>query len=131
MLTKILAFLLLLTLALLGFLSLYTKHTTSELKQANIQLSLSKNEINDLKKSITVQSKLADATEEAVTTAVVKTAEITQKTSDINKKIDKTTKEVKDGKIDPKFAAAAYVDSMWIAYCEANKSSTSANCTSK
>ena len=129
MLTKILAFLLLLTLALSAFLGIYNRHTDKQLKQVNAQLLQSRQEVVDLKSSIEKQSKISDMTEDVVTKAVVRTAEITKRTSSINQKIDKTSQEVKDGKIDPSFAAATYVDSMWDAYCEASPSSD--HCTAR
>lgn len=116
--------------AALSFLA-YARIQTSRLDKVSVQLSLTKEEIVGLKQSLAKQTKISDVTEDIVTNAVVKTAEIVQVTKSINGKVDKTAEEVKDGKINNSIATAAYVDSMWDAYCEASPYSTAKRCTTR
>lgn len=129
--TKILGFLLLSTSVAVLCLLAYAKHESNKLDIANVQLSLTQEEIKSLKASLTKQVKISDTTEEIMTNAVVKTAEITERAVEINNKVDTTSKEVNNGKINSAVASAAYVDSMWSAYCEASPSSTAKQCTSR
>lgn len=80
-------------------------------------------------KSLERRSIISDKTEDIVTSAVVKAQELTIKASNLRDKIDETKKGVGNGSISNTLADAAYIDSMWDAYCEAKPSSD--RCTSR
>lgn len=109
----------------------YAKIEKTKFEKVDTQLTQAKEDLSSLKSALDKQIKISDVTEEVVTNAVVKTAEITQASVKISKKVDKTNQEAKDGKINYNIASAAYVDSMWDAYCTATPTSTSSKCTSR
>ena len=80
-------------------------------------------------KSLAVRSVISDKTQDIVTKAVIKTQELTIKASNLRDKIDETKKGVDNGSISNAIADAAYVDSMWDAYCEAKPASP--HCTTR
>lgn len=89
--------------------------TQEQLKQAN--------------DSLRKQQAVATITDTVVTSAVEKTKVATKKTQETVKKVDIITKQVANETISSADADAAYVDSMWEAYCEAKPASD--KCTSR
>lgn len=80
-------------------------------------------------KSLERRSTISDKTEDIVTSAVVKTQELTIKASNLRDKIDETKKGVDNGSVNNAIADATYISSMWDAYCEAKPSSD--RCTTR
>jgi len=111
--------------ALLLFSCHEVKHNVvvkTQLKEATANVVLAN-------KSLQTRSVMSDKTEDIVTKAVIKTQELTIKASNLRDKIDETNKGVGNGSISNAVADAAYVNSMWDAYCEAKPSSD--RCTTR
>lgn len=110
-------------------LSLFSCHEFKHNAVVKNQLKEATANVVAANKSLQVRSDISDKTEEIVTKAVVKTQELTVKASNLRDKIDETKKGVDNGSISNALADAAYLDSMWNAYCEAKPSSS--HCTSR
>lgn len=105
-------------------LSLFSCHEFKHNTVVKSQLKEATANVVAANKSLAIRSNISDKTEEIVTKAVVKTQELTIKASNLRDKIDETKKGVDDGSISNAIADAAYVDSMWDAYCEAKPSAS-------
>jgi hypothetical protein len=116
-------------LATILALSLFSCHEVKHNAVVKTQLKEATANIVAANKSLEVRSAISDKTEDIVTKAVVKTQELTIKASNLRDKIDETNKGVGNGSISNAVADAAYVDSMWDAYCEAKPSAS--RCTSR
>ena len=114
-------------LILIGVGGFFLKHEISSNavnKQQVEQLSRSVNNYqivldmqNDLQKSINLQ----------VTYTIEAKNASNQRLKIINQKVDETSAKLKEGKITSSAADAAYLNSMWSAYCEANPSDSECN----
>lgn len=110
-------------------LSLFSCHEFKGNTIVKSQLKEATSNVVAANKSLQVRSTISDKTEDIVTQAVVKTQELTIKASNLRDKIDETKKGVDNGSISNAIADAAYVDSMWDAYCEAKPASP--HCTTR
>lgn len=124
MLIKILTVALLASLVGLGFLYVKSSGQSAQLRANAIALEQANQAITDLKQSLKRQATISKETDKIVTKAVIKTAEVTKKAAALNTKVLKINKGVVDGKIDNSVADAAYLDSMWSAFCEADPSNS-------
>lgn len=110
-------------------LLLFSLHQVRQNAIVKTQLKQATTDVISANKSLKVRSDISDKTEDIVTDAVIRTQELTIKASKLRDKIDETKKGVDNGSIDTALADAAYIDSMWDAYCQAKPSS--ARCTSR
>lgn len=110
-------------------LSLFSCHEIKSNVVVKSQLKEATANVVAANKGLQVRSDISDKTEDIVTQAVIKTQELTVKASKLRDKIDETKKGVDNGSISNALADAAYVDSMWDAYCEAKPRSD--RCTSR
>jgi hypothetical protein len=110
-------------------LSLFSCHEFKRNVVVKDQLKEATANVIAANKSLELRSDISDKTEDIVTHAVVKTQELTIKASNLRDKIDETKKGVDNGSISNALADAAYIDSMWDAYCEAKP--TNPRCTTR
>ncbi len=95
-------------------------HMKSEaLAKLKADKALVDQQVLELQTSVKTQQVVAKTTDVVVTKAAEETAKTTTKVVEANKKVDKITKQVADEKISTADADAAYLDSMWDTYCEA------------
>jgi hypothetical protein len=109
-------------LALIGALAVqtYVVHKQSvKLGEANLQLKTLNDYVAQANKSVKTQSVIADVTDEVVTNATKRITTNTSKGTAIKAVVDNVTKKVANEKISNSVASAAYISSMWDAYCEA------------
>ena len=116
-------------LATILALSLFSCHEVKHNAVVKTQLKEATANVVAANKSLEIRSAISDKTEDIVTKAVVKTQELTIKVTNLRDAIDKTKKGVDNGSISNAVADAAYVNSMWDAYCEAKPSAS--RCTTR
>ncbi len=117
--SKVLAGVVLVLIVALSVTLLYARREHAESLSYAQSLALTQDQLKQANESLRKQAVVADITEAVVTTAVEKTKATTKKTQETVKKVDTITKQVANETISSADADAAYVDSMWEAYCQA------------
>lgn len=100
----------------------WNHHETIKNVQTKVELNEAKTLINQLDTSLKVN-------DEVVSGVIEQTRVNTQKKQKILQDVDNTTKQVDNEEITPVSADAAYLNSMWSAYCTYNKDTN--GCTTR
>jgi len=106
-------------LGVIGFMGMVAHSRAQQLIQLKTQKALVDAQLLELQQSVKTQQHIAVTTDNVITKAAEETSKTTVKVVEVNKKVDKITKQVADEKISSGAADAAYLDSMWDTYCEA------------
>lgn len=122
LLVKILSGLLFVCLLSMAVMAIHSSNQASELKATSDLLVTANNSIAELNRSLSKQKDVSKVTDQVVANAIAKTTEVTTKAKELSSRVVKINRGVVDGKINDTVADAAYIDSMWAAYCEAKPS---------
>lgn len=118
------------TLALTLGIQTYMMHRQSvKLGAATTQIASLSNKVVEANHTVAVQGSVAKITDETITSATKRINTNTEKGTAIKAVVDNITKRVVNENLPSTVANAAYINSMWDAYCTADKSDSA--CSSR
>lgn len=106
-------------LCVIGVMGMMAHSKSEALAKLKDDKAVAEAQVLQLQASVKTQQRVATVTDTVVTKATEETVKTTTKVVEANKKVDKITKQVADEKISTADADAAYINSMWDTYCEA------------